>query len=299
VRLRLNKKVSGMAHRLIKTLKGTGITKIELCTEDGTMFDSVHEEDETELSEAPLNETSAETTSAPPAETASAPPAASTSAPADTAHAEAEPHAIREALATAIREIEAATGLDPVRLAEAKKLVAEAAAALKAADDASATAAIGEIRALLSTHPGSGPAISSAAPMHMSFTSMQKSRLIWDSTRKHVMAEIESLKHAVRTAFDGDPDQAEILATVDQADEILANLDERLLDMLDAMLNEADSARRATMTVQAKALIDEYVAFAQSNELLRNLEGETPFGVKLTVASTMTTSLKALQSTLH
>jgi hypothetical protein len=53
VKLYLNKPVSGMARKLVKTLKGTGFNKVEILLDDGSPVESYTEEDATGPGEAP------------------------------------------------------------------------------------------------------------------------------------------------------------------------------------------------------------------------------------------------------
>ena len=46
VQFRLNKPISGIARKLVKTLKGTGFSKIEILLDDGTSVESGSDEDE-------------------------------------------------------------------------------------------------------------------------------------------------------------------------------------------------------------------------------------------------------------
>ena len=128
---------------------------------------------------------------------------------------------------------------------------------------------------------------------------MQKSRLIWDSARKKVSGEIRAFKTAVGAELDGDPEEAIVIDALGQLDDILANLDERLLDILDEALNAADPAARSALNEDAKAVIAEYLAYTQSNPLLQQLDGDTPFGLKLSINTTMAATLKALQASLR
>lgn len=47
VKIIINKPISSMAKRLVKTLKGTGFTKVQILLEDGTSVEGAEEEDET------------------------------------------------------------------------------------------------------------------------------------------------------------------------------------------------------------------------------------------------------------
>jgi hypothetical protein len=283
--LTLNKGVSGMARKLVKSLKGTGFSKIEIKLEDGSVFESVGDEepDEAEGGEA---ETTDRQEEAPP-------PPAPPPPPVDLA-------GLRGELAALIPQIPAAAGKDPAKLETLKKLAGAANAAVKSGDAEVATAALGELRAALGG--GSAPSPTpSPAPEQKSgeFVTMQKSRLIWDSARKRVAAEIGGLKEAVRKEFEGDPEETQALDALEQLDEVMSKFDERLIDTLDEMLNEADPAKRAELREDAKELIGEYSAYANSDPLIKQLDGDTPLGVKLSIASTMTATLKALQASLR
>ena len=65
------------------------------------------------------------------------------------------------------------------------------------------------------------------------------------------------------------------------------------------MLNATDPVRHAELQADARDLVGEYADYAKSNELVQMLEGDTPFGVKLSIGSTMSASLKALQASLR
>ena len=64
-------------------------------------------------------------------------------------------------------------------------------------------------------------------------------------------------------------------------------------------LNAADPAARSALNEDAKAVIAEYLAYTQSNPLLQQLDGDTPFGMKLSINTTMAATLKALQASLR
>jgi hypothetical protein len=145
--------------------------------------------------------------------------------------------------------------------------------------------------------PAPQPA-TAAAPAPGKFVAMQKSRLIWDSARKRVAGELQALRAAITDAAKDDQDVAAIMTALNQLDEILVNLDESLLDKLDDLLSTTEPAAHAKLLQEAKAIIAQYVAYTQSSPLVAKLDGNTPFGVKLSVASTMGATLKALQATI-
>ena len=281
VKFFLNKPVSGMAKRLKNTLKGTGFVKIELCTEDGASFEAAHEEDEDEGVHQEGEDTGGQT------EIPDAPPPP----PIDVA-------ALQRKLAGLIPRIATVAGTDSGRLAELKKLAGDAAAAVKAGDGQAALDATTALEAAM------GPPVAAAAPSTPegsgpSLVQMQKSRLLWDSTRKKVHGEIEAFKAAAEELFEGEDDEAEILDALGDLDDVMAAFDERLMDALDDLLNEADPQKHAVLLAEAKDLIKEYAHYAESSPLVQQLNGDTPFGMKLTIAPTIAATLKALQATIH
>jgi hypothetical protein len=215
----------------------------------------------------------------------------------------------RADLAKLIPQIPAAAGADASKMDQLKQLAGAANQAIRANDSDAAGAAIERLREAMvpstsqqrpdTASPAPQPAAGKPAAASGNFVTMQKSRLIWDSARKKVSGEIRAFKTAVRAELDGDPEEAIVIDALGQLDDILANLDERLLDILDEALNAADPAARSALNEDAKAVIAEYLAYTQSNPLLQQLDGDTPFGMKLSINTTMAATLKALQASLR
>lgn len=279
--LSVNKGVSGLGRKLKKTLKGTGFSKVEIRLDDGSVFETVGEEEEGEEQEA----------------SAEAPPPAPPPPPADLG-------ALRSAMAALIPQIPAAAGQDAGKLDTLKKLAAAANNAVKGGDADAAEKAVEALRAAVG-QGGSAPKPTTAPPpppqeqKSGDFVTMQKSRLIWDSARKKVASEIAALKQAVEQEFDGDPEEAMAVNALDQLDGVLSKFDERLIDVLDEMLNEQDPAKRAELREDAKELIGEYTQYAANDPLVKQLDGDTPLGLKLSITTTMANTLKALQASLR
>jgi len=148
--------------------------------------------------------------------------------------------------------------------------------------------------------PAAKPTPTQAGAPQQSFVNMQKSRLLWVGARQKVASQIDQLKKAIAADFMGDPDEDAILDEMDALDNILVHMDERLVDVLDDLLDEKTSEEeRASLIVNARGLLGEYVNFLMSDPLLKKLEGDAPFGVHLSVASTMTSTLKSLSAALH
>lgn len=133
-----------------------------------------------------------------------------------------------------------------------------------------------------------------------SLVQMQKARLVWDAARKRVASEIEQLRTAVAADFEGDEAEDDVLDGLDQLDDITSAFDDRLIDTLDLLLDErTKETERPALLKEAHDLLGEYESFASSNPVFKALDGQTPFGVTLSVNSTMTQALKGLRATLH
>lgn len=122
VKLRINRAVSGVAKKLVKTLKGTGFNKVVIVTDDGVACDS-HEEDDDEAE-----------TVAPAAEPATA---EVPSAEAVTAVA-VDAATVQAALATAAPLLKQAIGADPASRGALEAAAADVVALLRGGDTAGA-----------------------------------------------------------------------------------------------------------------------------------------------------------------
>ncbi len=132
------------------------------------------------------------------------------------------------------------------------------------------------------------------------FVRIQKMRLLWESARKKVESEIDHFKAAVESEFEGDENEDEIVDALDDLDEIIDGFDERLTDTFDEWLDAGTTPeQRLALIKGAQGLLGEYESRANSNRLFKKLEGDTPFGVSLSVNSTMTQALKVLRASLH
>jgi len=136
VKFIINKTVSGMGRRLVKTLKGTGFTKVEIGLEDGTSVETHGEEDEAEAAAAPTA-------------AAATPAAAAPAAPGPDAGA------LQHDIASLIGQVKALQ--DPAQKMVLAKLAAAANDRLKAGDLAGAAEAAGQLR------QGLGAAVPAAA----------------------------------------------------------------------------------------------------------------------------------------
>jgi hypothetical protein len=203
--------------------------------------------------------------------------------------------ALSAKLARLIPQIPAAAAKDPSLAGELKALATEANAHIKAGDAHGAGDAIDTLQTRLRQGAPAAP----DAAVGPSFVTMQKSRLLWQTARSRVLSEVAALKKGIGDSLANTDYAAAIARAHKELDEIPETLDDRLTDVLDQLLNETDTAKRAPLLAQARQIIDEYANFVASNELIPKLNGGTPFGITLTISATCTSTLKALQASLH
>ena len=299
VKFIVNKATSGMARRLTKSLKGTGFKKVAILLEDGTLVEGAVDEEEDGEGESQEQEAVA-----PPVQ-GSAPP----EAPVQSSAPQPDMAELEKELRSLIGQIGAAGGGDAGKMSAMKAAAGEAAGALKAKDAEKVVDALAKLKEAIAAPggtpvPAAAPAAAAAPPADaaqkpISFVTMQKSRLLWDSARKRVAGEIAGLKKEALAFFDGDPEESQVMDALDQLDEITGALDERLIDALDDLLNEQDPVKHAVLLKDAKEVLDDYAEFVASNELVQKLSGDTPFGIKLSIGPTYTSVIKALQGNLH
>ncbi|MBV9756747.1 MAG: hypothetical protein JO047_06810, partial [Alphaproteobacteria bacterium] len=203
----INKAVSGMAKRLVKSLKGTGITKVSLVLEDGTALESDAEEDEQAQTPASAQGSAAPGQAAQP----SPPPAAAQPQAAQPAAAPRQPEpgpdlqALTKSLTDLVRQMLAVIAQNPGEKSNLAGLAAAAQAALKGGDAKQTQAGIEALRAALAraggpggtAAPGARPQAPAASP------AIAKARQVWVATRQKVDSDIGNLHNAFTAAFKG------------------------------------------------------------------------------------------------
>jgi hypothetical protein len=162
VRLVLNRPVSGVAKKLVKTLKGTGYTKVKLGLEDGTEFEGADDEEDAQAQAAKQGQAPAAEASATPAATAAEPPPP---APEKEA-APPDPDALKKELAALAAQIPAAAAGDPGKTASLVKLAREGQVNITTNNLKYAAVSIEQLRRAIATAgaPGEKPAAATAAP---------------------------------------------------------------------------------------------------------------------------------------
>ncbi len=294
VKFKLNRAVSGIARRLIKTLKGTGYTKVVIVTEDGSVVENYEEEDE----EAEAGEAEAGAAASPQAAAAPPPPPPpAPPPPAGAAAGQAPPDAaaLAKELAALAPAIPKAAGDDMARKATLLKLATDTNVNIKTGNLVYAANFLQQLKTAMA---GSAPAAAQAAPAPASVQQLAASRQEWTGVQEKVKAEVEKLRSELAKAYQGQPIAGEIVAKFQaKVAPVTAQFDDRLLDVLDDLMNTKEPAGRDALVGQARGLIKTYLSFAMSDPFIGELDAN-PF-VKLAIKPTVTSTLANLAKSLH
>ncbi len=294
VRFTLNRAVSGMARKLIKTLKGTGYTKVIIGTEDGSVVEDYEEEDE-EAGDAAV---AAPAASAPAAAPPPPPPPEAPPPPAAKPPGEAGPDAasLIKMLASLAPAIPKAAGDDMARKATMLKLATDANVNIKTGNLTYAANFIEQLKKAMGAATAPAAAQGAAAPA--SLQQLAASRQEWTGVQEKVKAEVEKLRGELSKTYAGQPVASEIVSRFEaKVAPVTAKFDDRLLDVLDDLMNTKEAAGREALVGQARDLIKGYLSFAMSDPFIGDLDSN-PF-VKLAIKPTVTSTLANLVKTLH
>ncbi len=155
VRLELNRPVTGIAKKLVKTLKGSGFKKVKLVLEDGTALEDGADEEEPPAAAAPATgqEGAPAASSSPDAPPPPPPPPPPPHAEAPAADAAA----LKQRLASLAQQIPAASAGDAARQAALAKLAREAQVNLGTNNLGYARIALDQLEKQLAAPPSAGP----------------------------------------------------------------------------------------------------------------------------------------------
>ncbi|MBV9749929.1 MAG: hypothetical protein JO157_14055 [Acetobacteraceae bacterium] len=279
-----SKPPSGIARKLVKTLKGTGFTRIEIVPrldngELGQAIETYAEEDDGQQAAIPE-----------PAPVAPPPPSQDEAPKPDAAALEMR----LKALIPRVAHLDAA---DPRRDDLARR-ARQAGAYLKANNLAEAEAEIESLGNALDAPVRSGDTQPNASSGDGAASDYEKSGKIWLATRKRVEDEIGKLRASILAAYQGTRFVGEIESRfADRTAPLLQTLDGTLAKTLEAAAKAKDTAERAKLVEEAKSVIARYESFAGSDPLLADLDAN-PF-VPLAIQKTVSATLAALSKTLH
>lgn len=124
----------------------------------------------------------------------------------------------------------------------------------------------------------------------------RKARLGWGTARGKARAGIASLRDGLREALSGDPEFPAMDQHIATLDDIIAGLDGRLEDTLDAAMNATDPAKRQDLKQQAVDLVEDYRRFVEGHPVLRKID-DNPF-MPSPVFATLSAELGTLAKTL-
>jgi len=287
VRFAINKPVSGIARKLVKTLKGTGYNKVVIGLDDGTVCDSHSEEEEGSETEGQ------EVSAAPP------PPGAPPPPPPPPGPPKLDPAMLTRMLGDLIKRIPAAVLAAPTLKDALGKLAAEATAHLKANQLTEAATQIAQLRKALDAVPAGTATPQTTAPGRAEGAKVTyaKSRLAWLAARQKVESDMEKLRKEMIAAFEDDEDSPELDKLYRaRVAPVMAALDESLADKLDEAINAEDPGKRQLLIGEAKQIIQRYTDYMEGESLIADLD-DNPF-VPVAIRATLTATLSALSKTI-
>ena len=265
VTIYVNTKVSGLARKLVKTLKGTGFNKVEI---------RVGNPAESELADGYSEDETADT--AAPAALADAAPTP------DLAD-------LKSRLALLIPRVSQLDAADP-RKADLVGQARRAGAMLQANDLAGAAGALDALEQGLAATQAAAQAANGANGDY------EKYSTIWLATRKRVQDEVAALRRSILAAYQGQPYVGDIEKRfTDRTAPLLQAFDGALSETLDAA-KTAPAADRDKLVAQAKTILTRYEV-ASGDPLLAELDANPfqPVAIQKTVAATLSALAKSLR----
>ena len=285
VKFRINKQVSGAARKLVKTLKGTGYTKVEILLDDGTVIEKHSEEEDQEGKGDESEDTTptATTTGVP-----QAPPRGP--APPQQQAPKLDPAELTRLLTEQVKRIPGALAKAPLLKDQLAKFATDAQVNIKTGNLTYAATTIEQLRRALDAVAAGATGASREA--------FEKSSKIWQATRERVESDIEKLRAEILATYkDGDLAAKLDAAYTARVTPLLDMLDESLSLKLDAAAKTLDPASQATLVAEARVLIKNHQTFVAGDETLSELDAN-PF-VPLQLRATVGGMLAALEKTVH
>jgi len=284
VKFRINKQVSGAARKLVKTLKGTGYTKVEILLDDGTLVEKHSEEEEQEGKGGESEDTApAATTGGPPA-----PPRQP--APPQPQAPKLDPAELTRLLTEQVKRIPGALAKAPLLKDQLAKFATDAQVNIKTGNLTYAATTIEQLRRALDAVAAGATGASREA--------FEKSSKIWQATRERVESDIEKLRAEILATYkDGDLAAKLDAAYTARVSPLLDMLDESLSLKLDAAAKTLDPASQATLVAEARVLIQNHQTFVAGDETMAELDAN-PF-VPLQLRATVGGMLAALAKSVH
>ena len=205
--------------------------------------------------------------------------------------------AMNQQLAALAATIPGNAGNDTERKATLLKLATSVNVYLKTGNLNYAANALLQLKKALDGAAGN-PVDGSAAKPATGNMELTKSRLAWVGARQQVELDIDKLRSALASAYGGQDVGGEVMqrfqATVAP---VLARFDDRLLDAIDGLMNEADAAARGTKLTAAKGVVKDCLSFAMTDKMVADLDANpfVPLAIRSTSAAALAVLAKAMQ----
>ncbi len=267
VRIEVNKPVSGLAKKLVKTVRGGGFNSVVLVLTGGVAVEACTEEGD---DAGTISEDGALPGPPQPALDAAV---------------------LRPTLVALIGRIQLVA--DPARKLALAKLAAAATERVKERDLPRAQAAVVQLRAALDASGPVGAQVAVGAKV-----TYARARLAWLAARQKVASEIERLRGEIVASFQ----RYDFAAELSEAHRrfvtpVLESLDESLADKLDEATNASDPAARAKLVAEAHAIMQRYQAFLANEPVIAALDANPfmPLAIRSTFTATLTTLSQAVR----
>jgi uncharacterized protein YukE len=285
VKFRINKTVSGAARKLVKTLKGTGYTKVEILLDDGTVVEKDAEEEEA----TETKETQAQESQPTPVDTAGSvpPPPPPMQEP---KQPEFDKAALTQQWNELVKRIPDALAKAPLLKDQLTKMATDGQTNLKTNNLVYAAAAIEQLRRALDAVK--------AGATGAGRETFEKSSKLWHATREKLESEIERLRAEILATYEKSGLAGQLDAAYQaRVGSVLDMLDESLSDKLDAAAKLIDPAPRARLVEEAKIIIQNHKSFVASDDTITELDAN-PF-VPLQLRTTVGGMLAALEKAVR
>lgn len=336
VRFVLNKPLPSIARKLVKTLKGTGFSKVAIGHDDGSPVEgAADEEDEEEPATAAADAGSrAGEAGQAPSLRATPPASPATDTPGTTdagapKQQGAAPGPAAEDMAplvsratTLVRRIAQMT---PEVTATLRPLAESAQAAIRSGDPTAATAAVDALETALDTAADGASATARDAQAGSpevqepdkpasdgddatrtaqvlpdgAVATVRKARTAWGATRRKMQSDLDSVRQAVLDAYRDHPVLESLEKTLDdKIGPVLGRLDDALSDKLDELSAVTDAAAATRLAGEAQQILRGYQEYIAGEPLIAALDSNplTPVSLQKSLTATLVVLSKSVRA---
>lgn len=126
----------------------------------------------------------------------------------------------------------------------------------------------------------------------------EKARTEWEGARATVESELDDLMDAMSDVMETDATEAAMAEARGMLDDIIGKFDKRLSKKLDKIAKATDEQTREDLLGDARTIVADYVKDLELDPRIKKLEGSTPFGISLSVHSTLKGALQNIGALL-